>query len=141
MAEAILKRLVAVRPDANQWHIESAGTWANTGSHPASLSQFVLQTMGMDINSHQSQPVSMKLLQNFDVILTMESEQKEILRVQFAEIAERIYMLSEMVGVMEDIADPIGGELADYQATANELEHYLSDGLDRIIQLASTHQD
>jgi protein-tyrosine-phosphatase len=138
MAEAILKRLVSIRPDANLWHIESAGIIANFGSSAAPWSQFVMQTMGMDISSHQSQSVSKKLLQNFDVILTMEIWQKEYLRVEYAEIADRVYMLSEMVGTMEDVADPVNGALVDYQETALELERILSRGLDRMSQIAST---
>src|SRR4030042_3024995 len=130
MAEAILKRLVASRPDADQWHIESSGTWANFGIEPAALSQFVMHTMGMDISSHISQPVTMELLQNFDLILTMEANHKEGMIYHFSEFADRIFMLSEMVGIEEDVSDPMGGELVDFKATARELEHYLSDGFD-----------
>jgi protein-tyrosine-phosphatase len=141
MAEAILKRLVADRPDSDQWYIDSAGTWALYGSYPAPMSQFVMQSMGMDISSHQSKPVSRKLLQNFDLILTMESEQKDSLRFQFAEFANRIYMLSELEGIKEDIIDPIGGELSDYQATARELKRILSDSLDGIYQLTQSNKN
>jgi hypothetical protein len=45
-------------------------------------------------------------------------------------------MLSEMIGIIKDIKDPIGGEIEDYQATADELELILSDGLDIILQTA-----
>lgn len=136
MAAGILKQLVTQRPDAAQWHVDSAGVWALYGSYPAPLSQFVMQSMGIDISDHQSKPVSRKLLQNFDLILTMEKEQKDILKVEFAEFANRIYMLSELEGVKEDISDPMGGELVDYQATALELRRILSADLDEIYQLS-----
>jgi protein-tyrosine-phosphatase len=139
MAEAILKRLVADRPDADQWYIESAGTWANYGSPAALLSQFVAQTMGMDISTHQSQPVTLELMQQFDLILTMEGRQKEGLTLQFKPYADRIFMISEMIGRVEDIPDPIGGELVDYQETYRVLERILSDGMNRIYQLAVLH--
>ena len=111
MAEAILKKLVSERPDADQWHVESAGTWAMDGNPPALLSQFVMEKMGMDISAHRSQPTSLKLLDNFDLILTMEDEHKEYLQDRYGEVKDRIYMLSEMVGEWVDIPDPIGGEL------------------------------
>lgn len=136
MAEAILKRLVADRPDADQWLIKSAGTWANYGSPAAVLSQLVVQNMGLDISTHQSQPVTLELMEKFDLILTMEDQQKEGLAIQFKPYADRIFMISEMIGRIEDIRDPIGGEMADYQETAQALERILSDGLDRIYQLA-----
>jgi protein-tyrosine-phosphatase len=139
IAEAILKRLVADRPDADQWYIKSAGTWANYGSPAAVLSQLVVQKMGLDISTHRSQPVTLELIQHFDLILTMEDQQKEGLALQFKPYADRIYMISEMIGRIEDIPDPIGGELVDYQETARVLERILSDGLDRIYQLAVMH--
>lgn len=137
MGEAILKRLLAERPDADQWRIESAGTWANTGSPAAPYSQYVMQTRGMDISSHQSQPVTEDLLKQVDLVLTMEIHHKEGMQVAFGEYAQRIYMLSEMVGIVENIDDPVGGELEDYRETADRLERILTDGLERIIQLAT----
>ena len=140
MAEAILKRLVSKRPDATQWHIESAGTWALNGCPAAELSQYVMQSMGMDISSHQSQPVSLDLIQRFDLILTMESNHKEGLIAEFRHDTNRIYMLSEMVGLRKDIADPIGGQMVDYEETAHLLERMLTDGLERIYEKAVMNQ-
>jgi protein-tyrosine-phosphatase len=140
MAEAILKKLLSTRPDANQWHVESAGTWAMEGSPPAILSQFVMEKMGLDISSHLSQPTSLELLQNFDLVLTMEDKHKKYLNDHFGEFEERVYMLSEMVGEWEDIPDPIGGELIDYEETAYLLERILTDGFDKIVELALMHQ-
>jgi len=92
--------------------------------------------MGMDISKHQSRPVSPKLIAEFDLILTMEIAQKARLCNQYKELEDRIYLLSEMVGREEDIGDPIGGELFEYQETAFLLERILTDGFNRIYQLA-----
>lgn len=136
MAEAMLKRLVARRPDADQWRIESAGTWTNIGSPAAVMSQLVIQELGMDISKHRSRPVTTELLQHFDLILTMEEQHKEAMTIEFNGLADRIYVLSEMIGLNEDIPDPMGGKLIDYQETATMIEHILEDGLERIYQLA-----
>ena len=136
MAEAMLKRLVSTRPDAEQWHIESAGTWADCGSPSAPLSQLVMKRMGMDISTHQSQPVSSDLIKRFDLILTMEHHHKEGLKSVFKQYSDRIFLISEMIGLEEDISDPIGGDLEDYKETARKLARILTDGLDRIYQLA-----
>lgn len=141
MAEAILKHLVSKRPDATQWHIESAGTWASPGYQAAELSQYVMQTMGMDISSHRSQPVSLDLVRRFDLIVTMENNHKEGMSAEFRAYADRIYMLSELVGQTMNIPDPIGGELEDYVETANLLNRILSEGLERIYQLATVDKD
>jgi protein-tyrosine phosphatase len=136
LAEAILRQIVANRHDADQWRIASAGTWARFGAPAAELSQIVAQDMGMDLSQHRSQPVTLELIQGFDLILTMEHQQKEGLLLAYKTHARRVYMLSEMVGRVEDIPDPIGGELADYQATANLMRSYLSEGLGKIYQTA-----
>jgi protein-tyrosine-phosphatase len=140
MGEAILKKLVSERQDADQWHIESAGTWAMDGSGPAFLSKYIMQLMGMDISAHRSRAVNLKILQNCDLILTMEGEHKKWLKAQYGDFANRIYLLSEMVGENSDIQDPIGGELVDYQETAQLLERILTQGLDRICTLALINQ-
>ncbi len=137
MAEALLKHLVSERPDSDQWTISSAGTWARPGIPASIFSQVAMQEKGLDIRAHQSQPVTEELLSRCDLVLTMESQQKEGLSLQFPQYSNRIYMLSEMVGPLQDVPDPIGGELSDYQTTARLLERYLSGGLERIYQLAS----
>lgn len=141
MGEGILKHLVKERPDNHQWFIDSAGVWARFGNPPVPLSQSVMNKMGIDISSHRSQPVNKELIRDFDLILTMESIHKEILQNQYLRIADRIYMLSEMVGIIKDIADPISGEIEDYQATADELELFLSDGFERILNTAIVNQE
>jgi protein-tyrosine-phosphatase len=136
MAEAILKQQISERPGADQWHIESAGIWAQDGKPPAFLSKYIMEKMGMDISEKQSQSVSRKLLQNFDLILTMEAQHKDWLQEQYGEIANRVYMLSEMVGEVADIPDPIGGELFEYQEVADLLQRIITEGFGRIYQLA-----
>ena len=140
MAEAILKRLVSNRQDSDQWHIESAGIWAMDGYPAAEFSQYVMQSMGMDITSHKSQAVRLALIKRSDLILTMENNHKDGLISEFWEYADRIFMLSEMVGLMMDVPDPMGGRLVDYEETAHLLEHLLTDGFERIYQLASINQ-
>jgi protein-tyrosine-phosphatase len=141
MGEGILKYLVESRPDKNQWFIDSAGVWARFGNPPAPLSQLVMQKMGIDISSHLSLPVNKEFLSHFDLILTMESIHKEVLQNVNKRNAKRIYLISEMVGIIKDIEDPIGGEMEDYQATANELMQFLSDGLNRISHTALRDQE
>ena len=140
MAEAILKKLVSERQDVGQWNIESAGTWALDGNPPAFLSKYVMEMMGMDISSKKSQSVNLKLLKNFDLVLTMEEEHKQWLKEQYGESGDRVYMLSEMVGEIIDIPDPIGGELFEYKEVAELLQKIITDGFERIYQLAVIHQ-
>ena len=140
MAEAILKRLISKRPDADQWHIESAGTWAMNGYPATESAQLVMKSLGMDISAHRSQAVRSEMIRKFDLILTMENNHKEGLITQFGDINNQIFMLSEMIGLQKDIADPIRGQFVDYEDTARLLERILSEGLEKIVQLATMNK-
>ncbi len=137
MAEALLTQIISKRPDAGSWKISSAGTWARGNSSPTYLAQYVMTSMGLDISDHLSRSAKEALKEPADLILTMESGQKEALTLEFPHLVGRIYMLSEMVGTIRDIPDPVGGELEDYQETVKLLQSLLEGGLERIVELAS----
>jgi protein-tyrosine-phosphatase len=100
----------------------------------------VLWKKGIDLTLHRSRSVTGELLEHFNLILTMERGHKEALRVEFPEIAQRIYLVSEMAGKSHDIQDPMGGSLADFQETADELNRLLTRGLDNIVRLAQERE-
>lgn len=141
MAEGILQKLVETRPDHDQWRVESAGICADLGSPATKHAQVIMACKGIDISSHFSQPVDKKLIKQFDLVLTMEKIHRDTLKHKFPEYSDRIFMISEMVGKVEDIADPIGGELEDYRVTADILEGIFSEGFDRINRIATSSQN
>ena len=138
MAAAILYDLIRrERPNLLHWRIESAGTWAEAGQPVAENSWRVIAMRGIDISSHRSRMVSKELLQEFDLILTMEVGQKEGLQIEFPQTASRTFMLSEMQGSSFSVSDPYGQGLAAYQATERVIENMLAAGFDRIVSLVS----
>jgi protein-tyrosine phosphatase len=137
MAEAIFKSKVAGDENASGWRVESAGTWASGGQPAADFSHQVMRERGLDIGDHRSQSITRELLQDFDLILTMEKNHKEALRAEFPEFADTIYVLSEMTGQLHDIEDPIGGSRADYLAAADEIDRLITQGFEKIVQLSN----
>jgi protein-tyrosine-phosphatase len=136
MAMAILKSRVGQHP--GEWKIESAGTWALEGI-PANLStQQVMARRGQDIHDHCSRIVTREMLAEFNLILVMEPGHKESLHIEFPEAASRIHLLSEMIGSAFTIKDPIGGEIEEYEATAREIEHIMTEGFEEILSLAQS---
>lgn len=133
MAMGLLRQKVGF---ADDWRIESAGTWSISGEPPAWNSLLVLAQRGIDIRDHRSRPVSRDLLKEFQLILVMEAGHKEALRVEFPEVADRVYLLSEMVGNSYDIPDPMGFSLQSFEETLRELEHILDQGFARISELS-----
>lgn len=137
MAAALFReRLKKERPDCQEWQVASAGTWATEGQMAATYSQRVMAQRGLDISQHRSRMVTAEMLQDYDVILTMEESQKEALQIEFPAIVGRIFLLSEMGGTQEPVEDPFGGSLQDYQEAAERIDAMLEKGLPRIIELA-----
>ncbi len=134
MAMAIFQEKVADEKDV--WQVESAGTWALVGEPAANKSRLVMDERGFDLVMHRSRAVSKELLGSFDLILTMEIGHKEALQIEFPEVAERIYVLSEMVDMKYDINDPIGRSVEDFRETADELDYILTKGYEKIVSLA-----
>ena len=137
IAMGLLKRMLEDRQVDGDWRIESAGTWGLDGDPAAAGSQAVMNNLGIDISEHRARRVDYDLLWTYDLILTMESGHKEALCMEFPDFSDRIYMLSEMAGEKSDIDDPYGGAYSGYEQAAEDIQSYLEDGFDRIIQLAS----
>jgi protein-tyrosine-phosphatase len=139
MAEALFRaRLQEVDQDWRSWRIESAGTWAEPGQPASQDAQQTMQRRGLDISQHRSRPISAQLLEDFQLILTMETGHKEGMQIEFPGLASRIYLLSEMNGEFVTIRDPYGSSLQNYEAAANEIDRRLVNGMDRIRRLASS---
>ncbi len=136
MAEGLMRKKIAQEPDASQWQIASAGTWASEGLPASENSRLAMLERGIDISKHKSQCVTVQVMRAYDLILTMEQGHKEALRVEFPDQAKQIFLLSEMVGGHFNVADPFGGILEEYEQTANELDQLLAHGYENIIRLA-----
>ncbi len=122
------------------WIIKSAGTWAEAG-HPATpVGVTVMAKMGLDTSRHRSQPISQKLLDRFELILTMEPGHKEAIQIEFPHLADRVYLLSEMADEQVPVLDPIGEPIEAYQQTANEINNWIQKGIPKILDLLNYPQ-
>ncbi len=134
MAMGLLRNMV--KDQADEWTIESAGTWAPEGAPAAQRTQMVLRELGIDLQDHLSRQVNREMLSQFNLILVMERGHKEALQIEFPQIAERVYLLSEMVDANFEIQDPIGMSSSDFMLTRAEISQILTTGLDKISKLA-----
>lgn len=138
MAEALLRaRLQKEQPGGQEWQVESAGTWAPEGEIAAKYSRQVMAERGLDISAHRARTVTAQMLKSFNLILTMEAGQKEALQIEFPDIANRVFLLSEMVGTISSVEDPYGGAVEAYRETADKIDQMLARGMPRIVSLAT----
>ncbi len=133
MAMGLLTNKVSASPE---WRIESAGTWSYEGQPVVENTRQVLEARGITITGFRSRTVHLDLLRQFNLILTMEAGHKEALEIEFPSIANRVYLLSEMVGEHNDIPDPIGQPIDEFEKLAGELEQMIDQGFERIQELA-----
>jgi protein-tyrosine phosphatase len=140
MAETLMKDTLKKMDLHQTVLVESAGTWAEEG-HPATGHGIIaMAQLGLDSSRHRSQPITKTLLDQFDLILTMEAGHKESIQVEFPENAEKVFMLSEMSGVTKNIDDPVGGSFEDYIATADEIDAWIKSGLPKILTLLKINE-
>ncbi len=126
MAEAFARKLLAERlgctPDALEEHgiiVSSAGVAAASGLTASPEALQAVARMGIDLQHHQSQPLSESLVRCADAIYVMtHSHREEILR-RWPSAAPRVFLLHPEG---KDIFDPIGGSPDEYQACAEEIE-------------------
>lgn len=136
MAEALFRQMVRGMGHLQAWQVSSAGTWARGGGYPPdTIILDLLGKLGIDMRSHRSREVNERMLAASDIVLVMESGHKEALCVEFSNHANKIFLLSELASITQDVVDPIGGPLLDYKATLDEIKRYLQDAPSRIMAL------
>lgn len=137
MAEILFRtRLQQSMENWRDWVIGSGGTWAEDGH---SASDFAVKTMaarGLDLSGHASRSVSKEMMDEYNLILTMENEHRDALTGEYPYFEKRIFMLSEMTGIRADVRDPYGGDMEEYQYAADILDGLIRDGFSRIVFLA-----
>lgn len=136
MAMVLLERKLQEQGVPGIWQVTSAGTWGRDGFPASKHGANLMQAWGMDLGGHSSRIIDKTIIAEADLVLVMEKGHQEALRAEFPELADQIFLLSEMTGYRLDIGDPYGGPKEEYLETAQELERYLDEGLAKIIELA-----
>ena len=137
MAEALLRKKLHKVAAADKVSVRSAGisVWEGQPASPEAVS--VMSRRGIStISSHRSRQVTAAQIAEADLILVMTRSHQEKLQKCFTDHADRIFLLSEYGGGMEDVVDPVGGPVSEYQMCAEELDHLVEAALRKILPLA-----
>ncbi len=126
MAEIMLRGL---RPDLL---VASAGIAATEGVPATPGAVVAARSRGLDLRDHRSRPVTLGLVAEARLILTMTGAHKEAVLAGFPEARGKTWVLAEFVEGpgAGDVIDPFGGDDRDYEETALRLEQLL-EGLRR----------
>ncbi len=131
MARDILQHLLPPGKH-DQFQISSAGLHAVVGQPLSPQARTALSEIGIPVSAHASQTLSDYDADDADLILTMTRGQKELLVTIHPQARNRTYTISEYAagpgGIhREDVADPVGGDLADYHRTRDQILKYLRE--------------
>lgn len=123
MAEALFKA------KTKDIEAKSAGIFAALGSCASQHAIDALKEKGISLN-HQSQPLTLELVDWATSIVTMTTGHKMTIIHQYPEYEQKVMTLSEYAGIgLFDIPDPFGGSLEEYQQTAEKIDRLLDYAL------------
>lgn len=125
MAEAILNSLLHEHGLSSQYVAVSAGTAAAPGMPAAENAIETMASDGLDLQGHESSPVSNQLVAKASLILTMTQSHKTEMIQRFPEAAARVYTLGEYAGepfgADWEVDDPVGGSRQMYESCRRDL--------------------
>jgi protein-tyrosine-phosphatase len=134
MAAALMHKRIAEWGLADQVEVQSAGMWARDGERASDGATMVLGRRGISLQEHRSQMMTSELLEAASIVLVMEEEHRRSLFYLDPKHLRKVFLLTEMVGHSEEIADPYGGPLEGYAETADQLDRLIGDGLPMILR-------
>lgn len=139
MAAALFRQRLDEDPQRRDWEVVSAGTWASAGRPSTDHAIDEMASRGLDLRAHRSRSIDESLMKQADLVMVMTQNHAEALSVSFPDHADKVHLISEMVGETYDISDPYGGPRREYAQVAEELETLIDDGYERIVSLGEAH--
>jgi protein-tyrosine phosphatase len=133
LAAACFSRKLSSLNWRGDWIIQSAGTWASPGISALPVAIVAARKLGVSLEDHRTRCVTSALVSTQDLILVMESGQKEAMQSEFAIFSRRMFLLSEVVqNKAEDISDPVMSDTESYIETAIKIHNLIERGFYRI---------
>jgi protein-tyrosine phosphatase len=126
MAEAIARHLLAKEsvtrasdkgPAPVEVLVRSAGVSAGTGEPAAAEGREALRRLGIEMGRHASKPLTRRMIQDADEVLTMTASHARAVRAMEPEAAAKVSTIDPEM----DVPDPIGGPQSVYDETARVL--------------------
>lgn len=132
MAEAIFNTVSPMKA-------QSAGMSVGIPSGAAKNACIAVGKYGASLENHISTQLTVEDLEEYKLILTMTSSQRDMLRDYVND--NKIMTLGEFAGEDGEVSDPYGGNLELYEKTAEQIRHYILRGIARNSQCVFAELD
>lgn len=129
MAEAVFNSL---NTDDNITS-NSAGISILQGSNVSKESaELIYRELKLDLKNKKAKQIENELLEESDLVLAMTKCERDYLIKYYKNYKNKIFTLSEYVGVEGEIKDPYGGTVSVYKNTYNQIRELVSLLLSKI---------
>jgi len=128
----LLNRLL----DRGKWCVSSAGTRAILGQRATQYGVDLMNERGIDLSLHRSHALCLDDVVWAHLLLCMEREHVDMVNGRFPPYIYKTHLLSNMVDEVDDVVDPFGGCLQDYEMMIAHVVRLIDNGLERIVELA-----
>jgi protein-tyrosine phosphatase len=135
MAEALMRKRLAEKLGCRSDELEdrgvmalSAGIAAMSGGRASPEAVQIMAERKIDLLTHESQPLSERLVRFADVILTMTHGHRDAVLAQWPYADLRLHVLCGI----NDVADPIGGPIEAYRRCADQIDSQLSTWIQQL---------
>ncbi len=108
--------------EAVGYNVVTAGVFAGSGMPASEEAIITMRHYGIDLSSHRSQPVTMQLVREADVVYCMTGNQRDVLIEMIPEASDKIHRLNPDA----DIEDPMGMDIDSYQRTAEQISQSIA---------------
>jgi len=148
MAEALFRHIS--KEHGLDVEVQSAGVSAYPGDAPTDNTLEALRTYGVDASALRSNRPWPHLVEDSDLVLVMETQQKEKIMASCPQAKDKVFLLKEFAqpgqeiaeteensngNVSFDIPDPYGRPLTSYQRTAAIIEEAMVGIINRLREL------
>ena len=136
MAEALFKQKLGRFLSLQDWIVSSAGVNDLGGYELDENAQAAIKGLGVDLSNHVSRQLDENLINTFDLLLTMELEQKNSISAAYPQYGDKIFFLGDVADPKSDVPDPRSRPLDEYLAIAKDIQFRLENGFIKILLLA-----
>jgi len=142
MAEGYLRYQIPSK-FKNMVRIQSAGTLGINNSPPSYEAVEAMKEKNVDISHHLSQGITPVMVENSDLILTMEMEHYEFIKKRFKPNSKKLYLLGDIGNSApcnnNGIFDPVGGDIGMFRDCRNLIISELDRFLPKILKMIDNH--
>jgi len=137
ISAALFSRRLYQEQLAQSWNVGSAGTWAEPDLPVIPSLKWFSENFRLDLTTHKARRINRELLAQYNLILVMEQNHQESLKVEFPDMKDKIFLLAEIcTGVGYDVPDPVALNGDTFLDVAKELSDLIDKGFLNIYRQA-----